>query len=69
MGAATLVAAVLPSVLALVVFGEPVLGLVIVVAVSGAAVALASRNKGAEELPVSTNLPSSQRMGFGKRGL
>ena len=68
LGLATLVAAILPSMLALVVFPEAILGLVIVVAVSGAAVALASRNKGAEALPVTTNFPPSQRRGFGKRG-
>lgn len=69
LGSATLVAAFLPSLLALVVFGEPALGLAIVAAASGAVVALASRNKGPETTPVSTDLPASPRIGFGKRGL
>lgn len=69
LASATLVAATLPSLLALFVFAELALSLVIVGAISGTAVALAARNKGAEALPVSNNFPSSQRMGFGKRGL
>ncbi|WP_291536545.1 hypothetical protein [Brevundimonas sp.] len=64
---ATLAAGILPAGLALVVFGEPVLGLVVVLAISGMGVFIASRNHVIEEASVSLNLPSSQRMGFGQR--
>ncbi len=64
---ATLAAGILPAGLALVVFGEPVLGLVVVLAISGTGVFIASRNHVLEEASVSLNLPSSQRMGFGQR--
>lgn len=64
---ATLAAGILPAGLALVVFGEPVLGLVVVLAISGTGVFIASRNHVIEEASVSLNLPSSQRMGFGQR--
>ena len=68
LGLAMLVAALLPAGLALVVFGKPFLGLVIVGTVSSAAVFIASRDGHSAHVSISTDLPATQRMGFGRRG-
>ncbi|WP_428152856.1 hypothetical protein [Brevundimonas sp.] len=65
---AMLVAALLPAGLALVVFGKPFLGLVVVGAVSSAAVFIASRDGHSAHVSISTDLSAAQREGFGQRG-